>query len=773
MSAGEMQEIFCGALGVSLEVLSSVFDGPVEEYLLGVLEEQTQDALLSERDVLLCMSPFLVDSGLCVSLVEAESSVKRMLAELGRRGLAKARVDEVKVLQQAVVLERVVMTGSAMSMAMGAGAQPHHLSSVAVNTNADLDDWDAAIASRKQAKKNSKKKDDGKRASDYAKFIQDREEAQKRAMENLFIRKNNDSGANANELRDIVCEAITITMGTTKLIDKASLTISYGRRYGLVGKNGSGKTTLLRHLADYALEGIPKSLQILHVEQEVMADDRTPLQVVLEADRERTGLMDKEAKIQQQLSALRTTAGAADEVAASIKAEEEKLLTQLNKVYEELTAMDADASEAGASQILAGLQFTQESMNAPTRMLSGGWRMRVALARALFIQPDVLLLDEPTNMIDLSALLWLEEYLKGWTKTLVVVSHARDFLNAICTDMVHLHSKNLTYYKGNYDAFENVRRDRLKNQVRLHEAQDKQRKHVQAFIDRFKYKAKTARMAQSRIKLLERMEVIPAVIEDPSICFDFPQPEIVPPPILQAIDISFSYPKSSSSASASASASATSNGLQSLFKDVNFGVTMDSRIAIVGPNGAGKTTLLKVLFGDYEPTTGLVMRSSKVRIGYFSQFFVDTLDLQLSAVENMMARFPSTNANPQGVRAHLSSFGLIGDVALQPAYTLSGGQKSRLVLAMVMWIKPHILIMDEPSTHLDIETVEALIQALNGWDGGIVLVSHDQHLIASVCDEIWIFDARPEEKGSVYRYNGEFEDYKRMFLAQMKAQGKC
>jgi ATP-binding cassette subfamily F protein 3 len=715
------------------------------------LEDQTKDALLDERDISDALTPYLLDARVYSAEPEARAFTASLLSKMRDLGLVKQRTNEIKLLQHAVVLERVVHSKSNMLSAIGAGTNR----SVNVNANTDVDDLDVAVAQRKARAKKSK---DVARQSEYQKFLDDRAAASQRALENLQVRRTTGLVD-----RDIHCEGISITMGTQKLLDKASLTLAYGRRYGLVGKNGSGKTTLLRHLADYALEGIPRALQILHVEQEVAADDRSPLQVVLAADVERTSLLAEE----ERLLASKSTNP------ADTKA--------LEAVYRRMDELDIHSAEARAASILSGLQFSTEAMNAPTKRLSGGWRMRVALARALFVQPDVLALDEPTNMLDLSALLWLEQYLQTWSKTLLVVSHARDFLNSVCTDIIHLHSRNLHYYKGNYDMFAAVRGERMSNQAKMHEAQEKHRKHIQSYIDRFRCKAATARMAQSRIKMLERMTVVPAVIEDPTIAFNFPQPDQVPPPILQAVDISFAYgaPKNSTS---SALESAIDNGENAktdaepidhsedkqqlgkpLFSDVNFGITMDSRIAIVGPNGAGKSTLLKALLGELEPQTGLVMRSPKARIGYFSQYFVDALDMQLSAVENLSQRFPGVSA--QTLRGHLGQFGITGDTALQPAYTLSGGQKSRVVLAMIMYSKPHVLVADEISNHLDIETVEALIQALTEWEGGLVLVSHDQHLISSICDEIWVV-----EDQKAYRFDGDFEQYKKNFLRTLQRQ---
>jgi ATP-binding cassette subfamily F protein 3 len=691
----------------------SVFDDAVVNYMVSILEDQATEGLLEETEVIDGISPFLVDAGICLSVKEGDEMAGRVLQRMKDAGMLKKRQEQVLTFTQAVSLERAVSKEAAM-LAARSGKQQ-----VAVNTNDDLTDWEATIVQRKKDRKSNKGKEDKAKQNEYMKFLEQREAAQQRAMENMYVR--HDGGA---AVKDIKCENFTITVGHNRLLDRASVHFVYGRRYGLIGKNGSGKTTLLRHIADYELEGIPQGLQILHVEQEVVGDDMSVLDSVLLSDRERTLLLQKEKEF------LASNAPDAS--------------TKLKEVYERMAEIDVDGAEARAREILSGLQFDQEMQNRATKTLSGGWRMRVALARALFVSPDVLMLDEPTNHLDLHALLWLENYLQQWKKMLIVVSHAREFLNAVVTDIVHLHSKQLYTYKGNYDAFDAVRREKLLHQQRAHEAQEKHRKHIQSFIDRFRYKTKTAKLAQSRIKLLEKMDVIPAVLEDPSFSFNFPQPDPVNPPILQAVDISFSFGPDK----------------PFLFQDLNFGVTMDSRISLVGPNGAGKSTLLNVLMGDLEPTSGLVMRSSKVRIGRFTQHSMDTLDMQSSAVENLMNMFPGSE--PQAVRSHLGSLGITGDTALQPVYTLSGGQKSRVAFAVITWQKPHVMLLDEPTNHLDIDTVEALIHALNQWEGGLLVVSHDQHFINSVCDELWIVSGT-----SVDKFGGDFTDYKKTVLRAM------
>eukprot|EP01095_Lingulamoeba_sp_RSL-Kostka_P011906 TRINITY_DN463_c0_g1_i3.p1 TRINITY_DN463_c0_g1~~TRINITY_DN463_c0_g1_i3.p1 ORF type:complete len:392 (+),score=135.96 TRINITY_DN463_c0_g1_i3:1120-2295(+) len=374
-----------------------------------------------------------------------------------------------------------------------------------------------------------------------------------------------------------------------------------------------------------------------------------------------------------------------------------------------------------------------------TKDFSGGWRMRIALARSLFCKPDLLLLDEPTNHLDFHAVVWLEKFLSEWDSTLLVVSHQREFLNNVCSDILHLTQQDLIAYKGNYDNFEKVASERLRQHKKEYEASQNQRQHIQRFIDRFRANAKRAKMAQSRIKKLERMKEVSPIVEEGAVNLPFLSPSVLVPPILQFEDISFGYPGSS----------------EPLFSDINLGVDLDSRIALVGRNGSGKSTLLKLMSEEILPTSGNIYKNNKLRFGIFSQHFVDQLDLNLSPLEYFKKYVDSTQTN-QVLRSHLGKYGLSGDLALRSMRALSGGQKSRVVFAKIAWSRPHILLLDEPSNHLDIETIEGLSESLNVFEGGVLMVSHDQRLISMVCDNIWLL-----ENQSITVWEGDVDDYKK------------
>ncbi|KAL4515714.1 hypothetical protein Ndes2437B_g07137 [Nannochloris sp. 'desiccata'] len=528
-------------------------------------------------------------------------------------------------------------------------------------------------------------------------------------------------------VRDVHLSNISVSNGGADLIADADIVLTYGRRYGLVGRNGTGKTTFLRALALRQLPGLPSNCQVLHVEQEIAGDKTSVLDAVLACDTERTELMDEEAELLKE-----STSNAASSTSNSAE--------RLAEIAKRLIEIDAHDAEARAAAILAGLSFDTAMQRRPTSSLSGGWRMRVALARALFVQPDILLLDEPTNHLDLHAVLWLQEYLLKWPKTVVCVSHAREFLNAVCTDILHLHSRTIVTYRGNYDTFEKTAKERLRCAKAQAESLTARKAHMQAFIDKFRYNANRAALVQSRIKALERMAEVSEFVDDPEYCFKFPTPpDPLGPPVISFTDVSFAYPGDP--------------GNPVLFKDLNFGIDTESRLSIVGPNGIGKSTLLGLISGTLEPTKGRVYRNPKLRLAIFSQHHVDGLDLALTPLQYMAKCFPE--AKDPVHRAHLASFGVGMELAAQTMYTLSGGQKSRVALAKITWTKPHILLLDEPSNHLDIDAIDALIAGLTEYKGGVLMVSHDEFLISASVDELWAV-----EEGKVTVFHGTFDDYK-------------
>lgn len=571
-----------------------------------------------------------------------------------------------------------------------------------------------------------------------------------------------DADADAN-LKDISIDSFSVSARGKELLKNASLKISHGRRYGLVGPNGKGKSTLLKLLAWRQIP-VPKNIDVLLVEQEVVGDGRSALEAVVSANEELIKLR-QEADRLQNLSLDEEEDGDKE-----IDPEADSVPEKLTAVYEKLQEIGSDAAEAHASKILAGLGFSKAMQTRSTKSFSGGWRMRISLARALFVQPTLLLLDEPTNHLDLRAVLWLDEYLSRWKKTLVVVSHDRDFLNSVCTDIIHLHDEKLHFYRGNFDAFEAGYEQKRKENNKKFEIFEKQLKAAKrsgskAQQDKVKDRAKMASEKEARSKGKsksgtgddeEPLQEAPRKWRDYSVEFHFPEPTELTPPLLQLIDVSFSYPGRDDFA----------------LKEVDLGIDMGTRVAIVGPNGAGKSTLLNLLAGDLPPVEGESRKSQKLRIGRYSQHFVDLLTMDETPVQYLLRLYPDQEgpSKQEAVRAKLGKFGLPSHNHLTPIVKLSGGQKARVVFTAISMARPHILLLDEPTNHLDMQSIDALADALDEFSGGVVLVSHDSRLISRVCEdeersEIWVVD-----NGVVRKYPGTFEEYKTELQREIRAE---
>jgi ATP-binding cassette subfamily F protein 3 len=514
-------------------------------------------------------------------------------------------------------------------------------------------------------------------------------------------------------------DTITYNVEGRPLFEGASATIPTGHKVGLVGRNGAGKTTLFRLIrGELALEGgeisMPSRARIGGVAQEVPSSASSLIDTVLAADSERTALL--------------------------AEAETATDPARIAEVQARLADIGAWSAEARASAILRGLAFDAEAQLRPCSDFSGGWRMRVALAGVLFSAPDLLLLDEPTNYLDLEGALWLESYLARYPHTVLIISHDRGLLNRAVGSILHLDNRKLTLWNGPYDQFARQMAERRALQAAEAKKIEARRAHLQSFVDRFKAKASKAVQAQSRVKMLEKLQPITAPEEARKVVFTFPEPEELSPPIINLEGAAVGY------------------GGPPVLKRLSLRIDQDDRIALLGRNGEGKSTLSKLLAGKLQPSEGRVARSSKLRIGYFAQHQVDELHLDETPLQHLQALRPAEGQVK--LRARLAGFGLMADQADTVVGRLSGGQKARLSLLLATLDAPHLLILDEPTNHLDIESREALVEALNDYTGAVILVSHDMHLLGLVADRLWLVKG-----GAVTPYTEDLDSYRKMLLA--------
>ena len=521
---------------------------------------------------------------------------------------------------------------------------------------------------------------------------------------------------------------ITVRLGGRTILDRATAVVPPGGRVGLIGRNGAGKSTLMKVMIgsldpDEGVIEMPKSTRLGYIAQDAPTGTATPAETVLAADVERADLM-----------------------------EESETCTdphRLGDIHERLLAIDAYSAPSRAARILTGLGFDEEMQNQTLDSFSGGWKMRVALAALLYSAPDVLLLDEPSNHLDLEATLWLENFLKGYPATVVVISHERDLLNNVVDNILHLQGGKLTLYPGGYDSFERQRAERAAQLASAKASQDAQRARLQDYVSRNSARASTAKQAQSRAKMLAKMQPIAALMEDPSLSFDFPSPAELKPPLITLDLAAVGYAEDTP-----------------ILKRLNLRIDPDDRIALLGRNGNGKTTLARLLAAQLPPMEGEMNASGKMQVGYFTQYQVEELASDATPLEHMGRVMQGKP--PGAIRAQLGRFGFSGDRATQLVSKLSGGERARLALALITRDAPHLLILDEPTNHLDVDAREALVQALNDYAGAVILISHDRHMVELTADRLVLVDS-----GTAAEYSGSMEDYIDFVLGrnQPKADG--
>ena len=522
----------------------------------------------------------------------------------------------------------------------------------------------------------------------------------------------------------LAIQDLTYRIAGRTLLEKVSVNIPAGHKIGLVGPNGTGKSTLFKLIsgelqADSGDISLMKGMTIGMVRQDLPDDETTLIDIVLAADKERAALM--------------------EEAETTVDPD------RIGYIYERLEAIGAYDAPSRASSILAGLGFNEVAQNSPISSFSGGWRARVALAAVLFCQPDVLMLDEPTNHLDFEAMIWLENFLMRYRNT-IIISHDRDILNKTVDHILHLENQTLNKYTGNYDDFERRRAEKMLNQSALREKQLKQKEHMQKFVDRFGATASKARQAQSRLKMIQKMDIVDAVMADRVTAFTFPQPDELRSPLITLDRVDAGYTPG-----------------KPVLRNLELRIDNDDRIALLGANGNGKSTLVKLLSGRMEAMAGTVTKPGKLRVGYFAQFQTDELPVEKTPFQ-VMAGAMIGKPEPK-VRAALGQFGFDKHKADTKVGELSGGEKARLLFCLMSLDAPHIMLLDEPTNHLDMDAREALMQALNNYNGAVILVSHDPHLVESVADRLWLV-----ADGTCKPYEDDLEAYKALVVQQRRKE---
>ncbi|KAF9986968.1 ABC transporter ATP-binding protein arb1 [Mortierella antarctica] len=524
--------------------------------------------------------------------------------------------------------------------------------------------------------------------------------------------------------RDIKIESFSLSFHGRELISNTDIDLNFGRRYGLIGANGSGKSTFLECLAAREVP-IPEHIDIYLLQEEAAPSDLNAIESVVTEAKHEVERLEKQV----------------EDILAEVDGAENPLL---DDIYDRIEQLDPSTFETRAAQLLHGLGFTKKDMLKATKDMSGGWRMRVALAKALFVKPTLLLLDEPTNHLDLEACVWLEDYLSKYDRILILISHSQDFLNGVCTNIMNLtHKRKLVNYGGNYDTYVKTRAELEVNQMKAYVKQQEEIAHIKKFIASAGTYANLVRQAKSKQKIIDKMEAAGLVEKvDPPLLFKFKfsDTDKLPPPVLAFDEVGFAY---------------SGDMKDGLYRGVNLGIDMDSRVALVGPNGAGKSTLLKLMTGELTATEGRIQRHMQLKLGKYNQHSADQLDMDLSPIDYLRKKFPELQQDVDYWRQQIGRYGLTGAHQTSPIGHLSHGLQTRLVFAELALSRPHMLLLDEPTNHLDMESIDSLAEAIKNFSGGVVLVSHDFRLLKEVADQIIVVN-----KG-VSVYDGSILEYKK------------